>query len=104
MALVHAWPLGPGHSNGLTADFSVVDPQCMMCTYAPVGGPLLNRSYMHGVCGSISTQYAVRTLPIGILGRSCPKNGPKGAQALHTKMHYTADAQVRNFWSVDPVF
>ena len=62
MALVQAWPLGPGHSNGL------------------------------------------RRLPVGLLGRSCPKNGPKGAQALHTKTHDTPDAQVRNFWSVDPVF
>ena len=31
-----------------------------MCTYRPAEGILLNYSYMHGVCGSISSQYAVR--------------------------------------------
>ncbi len=39
----------------------MVDPQRMMCTYGPAEGFLLNHSYMHGVCGSISTQYAVRS-------------------------------------------
>jgi hypothetical protein len=43
----------------LTADFSVVDPQRMMCTYGPAQGVLFNHSYMHGMCGSVSTQYAV---------------------------------------------
>ncbi len=43
-----------------TADFSVVDPQRMMCTYGPAQGFLFNHSYMHGMCGSVSTQYAVR--------------------------------------------
>jgi hypothetical protein len=43
----------------VTMDFSVVDPQRMMCTYGPAEGVLLNHSYMHGVCGSISSQYAV---------------------------------------------
>jgi hypothetical protein len=37
----------------------VVDPQRMMCTYGPAQGFLLNHSYMHGVCRSISSQYAV---------------------------------------------
>ena len=31
----------------------------MMCKYGPAEGVLLNHSYMHGVCGSISSQYAV---------------------------------------------
>ncbi len=46
-------------SVDITADFSVVDPQRMMCTYGPAQGFLFNHSYMHGMCGSVSTQYAV---------------------------------------------
>ena len=48
--------------SDVTADFSVVDPQRIMCTYRPVEGFLVNYSHMHGVCGSISSQYAVRGL------------------------------------------
>jgi hypothetical protein len=35
-----------------------------MCTYRPVEGFLVNYSHMHGVCGSISSQYAVNA-PVG---------------------------------------
>ena len=45
--------------TAVTAYCSVVDPQRMMCTYGPAEGLLLNHSYMHGVRGTISTQYAV---------------------------------------------
>ena len=38
----------------VTMNFSVVDPQRMMCTYGPAEGFLLNHSYMHDVWVNIN--------------------------------------------------
>jgi hypothetical protein len=37
-----------------------------MCTYGPAQGFLFNHSYMHGMCGSVSTQYAVMTYDVSM--------------------------------------
>ena len=51
----------------LTADFSVIDPQRMMCTYGLTEGFLLNHSSMPGMSGSISSQHAVRApIPLAL--------------------------------------
>src|SRR5918997_2637844 len=75
--------------NYVTADFSAVDPQRMMCTYGPAEGLLLNHSYMHGVCGSISSQSAVRARLQaahvdhgGRLAHNCPLLRTTGAVGL----------------------
>ncbi len=56
-----------GHGwSGPTADFGVVGPHRMMRTDTVRPKGLLDHSYMHGSCGSISAQYAVKAARLNL--------------------------------------